>query len=133
MNLSATLGLLGNLQWYDLKNGSQEWQLLLLSCGVVALGLMVWAAAIRKKKKRRRRHRHHHHHHDHDRDESESTAESDQPAAPEGTKISRSERRRRRRSRRDERRNPTLAETGGLPPVRWGSFNDDPDQPPPAR
>lgn len=68
--------------------------------------VFIWAAFIRK---RRRRRKHHHRHH-----------RSFAKTAAEGVSEIRrqvQERQRRRRTRQRQR-NPTLAETGGLPPAR---------------
>jgi len=80
--------------------------------GLVTLLLVLWAVFIRKRRRRRRSHHHTHHH-------SSSSAESPQPAGEENSPPAEEKRRRHRRShRRHRRRNPTLAETGGLPPIR---------------
>lgn len=81
----------------------------------VALAVALLALMLHGRRRRRPRHRHHRHH--------RSAAD----AAPEGESVESKGflRRRRRRRRREHRRlNPTLAETGGLPPIR-------PDEPPP--
>jgi hypothetical protein len=86
---------------------------------LVAVGLFLWAAAARKRHRRRSTpHRPDYHHH------------SSEPASEGGEGEARhSHYRRRRRRRREHRpRNPTLAETGGLPPIR----SDVPSKPPPA-
>src|SRR6266404_5123914 len=69
----------------------------------VTLILALWAAFIRKKKRRSSRHLSHEH-----------AAERVESADPDGSK----KRKWRRRRREHRPRNPTLAETGGLPPVR---------------
>jgi len=74
----------------------------------VTLIIFIWAVYFRK---RGRRHKHHHH-----RSETQKVIAppKDERPAPE-----RHGRKRSRRSRREHRpRNPTLAETRGLPPVR---------------
>lgn len=80
---------------------------------VVALLIFYWAFAIRKRKNRIRKYRRHHHH---------------QPGIREQFKKAVEEIRQHRNRRRHEHRplNPTLAQTGGLPPRR------EPDEPPPA-
>jgi len=73
--------------------GSREVLFLLLAIALVAALLFIWAAYIRKPKRRR--------------------SASNEIATPLPLlKKSRG----RRRSRKTRRRNPTLAETGGLPP-----------------
>lgn len=75
------------------------WALLL-----VVVSLVAWAYLVRSRRRERSRrysrygHRHHHHRH-------------------RGVRLFGSHRRRRRR-RKERPRNPTLAETGGLPPPR---------------
>jgi len=79
--------------------------------GLVTLLLVLWALFLRR---RRRRREHHHSHHNSSTAAKvvEAPAGQDAPARPY-------KRRRRRRSGRSHRpRNPTLAETGGLPPIR---------------
>lgn len=78
---------------------------------VIALG--IWAVYFRKRGRRRKHH--HSRSHNSESPRPETSAETDAVAAPG---------RRRRRRRHHRPRNPTLAETGGLPPVR--------SEPPPA-
>jgi type VI protein secretion system component VasK len=90
--------------------------------GLVTLLLLFWAAFIRKKRRRRHSHHHHHHHH-HD---SPSPAEVPEASQTADASARPEKRRRWRRSHHHHRpRNPTLAETGGLPPIR-------PESPPDA-
>jgi len=88
----------------------------LILLGVLALvisSVLCWAVFIRKRRPwcRSRSHRHHHHHQPHfPSDPVPSQAQVSEPA--------RSRHHRRRKRRREHRpRNPTLAETGGLPPL----------------
>jgi hypothetical protein len=79
--------------------------------GLVTLVLLLWAVLLRKKRRRRHSHHHWHHHTPTPVDVPVAPQNADAPAPPE--------KRRRRHSRHRHRpRNPTLAETGGLPPVR---------------
>ena len=71
---------------------------------LVAVAVMIWAVAFRKKRKRTRLYHRHH------RDSVESVASENSRKRTPGS--------RRRREGRERPRNPTLAETGGLPPVR---------------
>jgi hypothetical protein len=79
---------------------------------LIAVLALIWAVAIRKP----RRHHHHHHHHQSSRQwgmnpDADLDGRTGQHGKPAET--------RHRRRRRDHRsRNPTLAETGGLPPIR---------------
>jgi hypothetical protein len=82
--------------------------------GLVTLLALVWAIFIRK---RRRRRRSHHHSHQHSAIPTETSAALNDA----GAALPPPEPRKGRRSRRRHRsRNPTLAETGGLPPIRPG-------------
>jgi len=80
---------------------------------VVAALLFYWAFAIRKRKNRIRKYRHHHH---------------PRPGYREQLKKVAAGIRQRRGKRHREHRpiNPTLAQTGGLPPIR------EDNKPPPA-
>jgi type VI protein secretion system component VasK len=105
------------VSWHSPSGSTREVFLVLGAIIAVTSVLLIWALYFRK---RRRHHSHHHHHHHHS--SSESSALGTTPA--ESGQESR--RRRRRRRRREHRpRNPTLAETGGLPPVR----SDSPSEP----
>ena len=92
--------------------------------GLVLLGVLtLWV-----KTRRSRRHHHRHHRQTHSRSESKPTAprpaEPDQaetgadPDTGPDTESGTSRHRRRKRRREHRPRNPTLAETGGLPPPR---------------
>ncbi len=87
----------------------------LLVVGSMALvtGLaLLWAIFLRKR--RRRRHAHHHSH----RHTSASIESPETPAADSSPAPPPKHRKWRRSHRRHRSRNPTRAETGGLPPVR---------------
>jgi hypothetical protein len=94
--------------------------------GLIVLLVLIWAVAIRKPHRRHHHHDHHdhhdHHHHHHHRDHQESDPSTVNPAAgfddQEGDGEMPGEPRRRHRHRDHRPRNPTLAETGGLPPIR---------------
>jgi hypothetical protein len=84
--------------------------LLFTAFGVVTLLILVWAIFIRKRRD------------DSSRRYSYPPRDSIKDNTGElGAKIGRRRRRRKRRSR-----NPTLAETGGLPPIRADGFEDPP-------
>ena len=96
-------------------HSASGWTELLIFLGIillVALALFFWAFAIRTRKNRIRKHRRHHRHKQGFRDQLKKAVEEI----------------REHKHRRHERHplNPTLAESGGLPPRR------DPDQPPPT-
>jgi ABC-type nickel/cobalt efflux system permease component RcnA len=89
-------------------------------------GWIIYALAVPKKK----RHHHHrrHHHHDDEQEEGETVERAESSEAlgdetsPENVDSEghheHRHRRRRHRKREHRPRNPTLAETGGLPPIR---------------
>jgi type VI protein secretion system component VasK len=95
--------------WYKLGPSFRNY---LAICGAIALVTLLavlWAVYLRKRKRRHSRRPH-----SNDRREGAPPAQQDQQGEPAAGK-----RRRWRRRRRDHRpRNPTLAETGGLPPLR---------------
>lgn len=98
-----------DLLQHSAGSGTREALMVVLASCVVGLGFLIWAAFFYTRRRSRRK-RHHHHHRS---TSSGSLAESSQTVERESGS------RRRRRRRRDHRpRNPTLAETGGLPPVR---------------
>ena len=88
---------------------------LLIPLTLVTLILFVWAAFFRKRRSRRRYHRHH-------RtfpappEKSVDDPPLNQNGADQPHKTSFAQRRRKRRSRNPA--NPTLADSGGLPPLR---------------
>ena len=84
----------------------------------VALIAFFWVLSFHKEGKHRRKHRHHHHHHHQENDR--------EPFQKDAGGIKELFRQRRRRRHREHRPiNPTLAQTGGLPPLC------EPDKPPP--
>jgi hypothetical protein len=101
------------LSTYRFLNPTTKEGLVVLSAtGLLTVALVVLVVLLKKKRRRRREHHHSHHHHSPPAEVAEASTEEDATASPE-------KRRRRRRSRRPHRpRNPTLAETGGLPPIR---------------
>jgi hypothetical protein len=100
--------------WRLLSPIAREGLLIFGAMASVTLLAMAWALFLRRK----RHHRHRHHHHGH-HDSSELAEISLAPNEADATAGPEKRRRRRRRSGRHHRpRNPTLAETGGLPPIR---------------
>ncbi|MGO8675267.1 MAG: hypothetical protein ACLQVX_05295 [Limisphaerales bacterium] len=99
--------------------------------GLIVLLVLIWAVAIRKPHRRHHHHDHRdHHHHHHHRDHQESDPSTVNPVAgfdeQEGDGETPGEPRRRHRHRDHRPRNPTLAETGGLPPIRGGKPPGEP-------
>lgn len=98
-----------------LGSGASQPELMILFGVLTGLSIVLLVAAAYMQKgplrrfQRRRRHRHHHHRSGKQDSQGQGVAPSEVPPA----------KRWRRRRRRDHRpRNPTLAETGGLPPAR---------------
>ena len=123
--------------WSDFAGDTVKQVFLLLGIiGVVAVIVVLWVVFIRKPKTRERRKYPQYHEHtktgpevpvgetaaESDPDDDASEDEDSREAA--GGKPSKHHGRRRRKETHRPR-NPTLAETGGLPPLR------DPGQPPP--
>jgi len=113
---------LDNVSSHGMSTLLREVMIVTAAAAGVTLLVVLWAVYFRRK---RRHHSHHHHHHHHSGQDRASGMTPTQTAT-EAEPASGSHRRRRRRWRRDHRpRNPTLAETGGLPPVR----RDSPPEP----
>jgi hypothetical protein len=95
--------------WKQIAPSRNEFGLLFIAIGVIATVVLIWAVFIRKR-------------------------ESDRPSRYSYPQLSPSKNGvsgeggsgRQRRRKRKRRRNPTLAETGGLPPVRSEGMPDDP-------
>jgi len=106
------------VQWQGLSAGMRESLIVVGAAALVTVGVATWVVCFRKS--HRRRHRHHHSHSD-SHEDVRATAAEDQEEEPSESR----KRRKWRRPRRAHRlRNPTLAETGGLPPVRTGGPPD---------
>jgi hypothetical protein len=89
----------------------REWVVIFGATGLVSVLALVLAVVYTKRRRRRK-----HHHSDH---HSSAPAKVLDGAAEDEPSTSSGKRRRRRRSGRQHRpRNPTRAETGGLPPIR---------------
>jgi HAMP domain-containing protein len=90
--------------------------LLVFGAGVLLFGvLLLWAAYFRRQRSQHHRSRHRHH----QRTKSPAAPVAQVDSAERDEEDSSSSRHRRRRRRREHRgRNPTLSETGGLPPPR---------------
>jgi hypothetical protein len=127
--MSAPPGLLGEIQWGEV---AQRWRtmtpatrdrvVILGALGVVTLLILFWAVFFRRKDGHSRsRHRSRHR-------SSEPAANSAGQSTEGDADSGQRKRRKWRRQRREHRPlNPTLAQTGGLPPIRSG----EPPQPPP--
>ena len=101
-------------QWKALSPSARERLIIFTAIALITVSVLVWAVFLRKPRRRQHSHQHNHHH---------SRAPARDEAAADGDDATTQPRKRRkwRRPRREHRpRNPTLAETGGLPPVRRG-------------
>jgi hypothetical protein len=101
-----------------LDPGTKEGLIVLGATCVVALAVMAWAALYVRKRRRHGRHAHGH------RGQSVGAEALEAVQSSPGNGEVHHHRRRRKRRRDHRPRNPTLAETGGLPPVR----PDDPSR-----
>jgi len=109
--------------WQRYIASKNETILMLSAISGVVLVVLVWAIFIRKRKDEDARR------YSYRRSSTrESKEESANPSsdANSTSQSSQGKRRRRRRRRGHRPRNPTLAEAGGLPPVRTESFTEDP-------
>ncbi|HOX56731.1 MAG TPA: hypothetical protein P5205_10555 [Candidatus Paceibacterota bacterium] len=98
--------------WQIAGPGTRNAFVIFGSMALVTALVLLWAIFLRK---RRRHRRSHHHSHEH----AAEPAGSRQLPVEEGASLPLQHHRRRRRPRRRRHsRNPTLAETGGLPPIR---------------
>ena len=85
---------------------------------LITIVAFIWAAFFRKKRKRRHSYERWHHQKKQAQESSEESSNHEKHHR----------RHRHRRHHRDRQLNPTLAETGGLPPIR----DPQPENPPPA-
>jgi hypothetical protein len=98
--------------WRFLDPATRGILLVFGSIGLVTLLALIWATFFRKLGRRRRK-RHHAY--------QQSSNPAEVPATPrveDAPSLPETRHHRRRSGRRRRSRNPTLAETGGLPPVR---------------
>ena len=101
-------------QWKTWSPSARERLIVFTAIALITVPVLVWAVFVRKARRRQRSRRHSHHH-------SHEPAENVAPAEGDNVTTQPRKRRKWRRPRREHRpRNPTLAETGGLPPVRRG-------------
>jgi hypothetical protein len=100
---------------WRITDATLEQILIFGAIGLVTLLLLLWAFLLHRKRRRRLSHHHAHQHSSRPAKVPVVSKDEGDPSPPE-------KRRRSRRSRRRHRpRNPTLAETGGLPPIRPAS------------
>jgi hypothetical protein len=102
------------------RRGPSDWSTFTVIVASCLVGLVAVLGIAFYYSRRQRRHPHHPHHHRPHHKESGSTSANKAGLAVESVaddgEVMRRRRRRRRRNHRP--RNPTLAETGGLPPIR---------------
>jgi hypothetical protein len=96
--------------WKDLSPSQHEISIVLGAAAIVGALAVFWAVFIRKPEKDGSRR------YVYPSSRGPSSSGSDRSSFPE----------KKRRRRRRRRRHPTLAETGGLPPIRSESLPDDP-------
>ena len=110
------------MSWKKMEPGTRE--ALIVSAALLGMILLVlvWAVFIRKPSRRRQ-----HHDHRHSQARSPAPAQAIARGDPDPAAASPKRRRWRRRRREHRPRNPTLSETGGLPPFR----SEGPPAPPP--
>ena len=94
--------------WTISDTGTVQSLIIFGAIGLVILLIVIWAIFLRKQSRRRRSH----HHFSETVHSPRTSAAEDVPPPPE------THHKRKRRRRKHRSRNPTLAETGGLPPVR---------------
>jgi hypothetical protein len=100
------------------RSGLSDWGTFVVIAASCLVGLAAVLGVMFYYTRRRTQHPHHHHRHRPHHSESDDTS-SNKTSPGEEPQSASGERLRRRRRRRNHRpRNPTLAETGGLPPVR---------------
>jgi hypothetical protein len=102
--------------WKKMSSGTREFLTIAGAICTVTLLVFIWAIFIRKRGKRRRAG-------SQQKSQPRASTQAATPAAQNGAgnPVSQPQHRRhrRRRRRREHRpRNPTLADTGGLPPIR---------------
>jgi hypothetical protein len=118
MNTIPCLGTINDLQqltdtWRPTISATLEYLALIGAVALVTLLIAIWAIYFRKP--------HHRHSHSHSHVHQHAHEWGKNPGAPTDAAFANqpSQRRKWRRRRREHRpRNPTLAETGGLPPIR---------------
>lgn len=107
------LSKLALARWHEMNPTLRENLLVFGSLALVLAGVLVWTAFFRKP---HRHSPHRHRHHPPRPERTGSVAGQDHDGSAGASAQQRHKRRRRRREHRP--RNPTLAETGGLPPLR---------------
>ena len=99
--------------WRFLNPTTHEGLIIFSAIGLVTLLVVLTVMFLRKQRHRRRGHHHASRPAAKPIDATEASLDEESPALPEKPR-----RRRRRTGRIHRPRNPTLAETGGLPPIR---------------
>jgi hypothetical protein len=94
--------------WKQIAPSRNEFGLLFIAVGIIAAAALIWAVFIRKREGDRPSR------YSYPRLSGENGVSNDSGSG------------RKRRRKRKRRRNPTLAETGGLPPLRNEGMPDDP-------
>lgn len=95
-----------------------DMMMLFVALGVILLGVLIWAVVIRGPKQQVRARRIYKQSHSHHHQEGDEEDEAEEEEAASGSKSHRKRKKKRVRRREHRGRNPTLAETGGLPDPR---------------
>jgi hypothetical protein len=98
--------------WKQIGPSRNEYGLLFIGFAIIVALALAWAIFIRKREGDRRNR----YSYPRPSGSGKNGSSTDEGSTPQ----------RRRKRKRRHRRNPTLAETGGLPPVRNESMPDDP-------
>jgi hypothetical protein len=102
LSVIAANPMLAGLSWYQLDSGTREWAFIGGALALLVIGLVLWAIYLRKPSRRKDRH------------SARSHRRQEEPE-PDGEHGDRRRARRKRRRSEEAPRNPTRAETGGLP------------------
>ena len=108
--------------WRSMSPATRDSFIIFAAVIFVSLLILIWAIFIRKPGQRRRIRRSH----SSEKAAPEASAVTVVPQQKAESETQSSGRRRRRRRREHRPRNPTLAETGGLPPVRQEPASEPP-------
>ncbi len=98
------------MSWQKMEPGMKEALVISGSLVMVIFLILLWVIFVRKPSRR--------HHHRHRRYPAPAQAQVQAIAAADAAPVPSKRRRWRRRRREHRPRNPTLSETGGLPPFR---------------
>ncbi|HWF19923.1 MAG TPA: hypothetical protein VG754_11680 [Verrucomicrobiae bacterium] len=117
--MNHLLFFLADIDPNDILNAEQQYlnsprlkEVLIISGTLFAAIVVAAIWAFRHVKRKKRRHRYRHHHHPHSQVEGTANEQIEKSGASQESRSSK------RRRRTERPMNPTLAQTGGLPPIR---------------